>query len=150
MDGKFNLSNAIGGVSFSMSFKYSVRIKETNLDLFGHVYNATYLTLFEEARWGMMVERGYPVEKVIREQKGPIILTPMNIGCEFWGRLQFSCPSVQMVSSPSFSSFIILNGLFKFKKILVCSNEHRISSESKRASSQKWRAFEFFLQLLSG
>lgn len=57
-----------------MSFKYSVIIKETNLDLFGHVNNATYLTLFEEARWGMMVERGYPVEKVMREQKGPIIL----------------------------------------------------------------------------
>ncbi len=57
-----------------MNFKYAVQIKETNLDLFGHVNNATYLTLFEEARWEMMVSRGYPVEKVLSEKKGPIIL----------------------------------------------------------------------------
>ena len=32
-------------------FTYPLLIKETYLDTFGHVNNATYLTLFEEARW---------------------------------------------------------------------------------------------------
>ncbi len=57
-----------------MSFSYSVQINETDLDVFGHVNNATYLRLFEEARWALMNHHGYPIEKVLSEQKGPIIL----------------------------------------------------------------------------
>ena len=38
---------------------YDVLILETHLDTFGHVNNATYLQLMEEALWYMITTRGY-------------------------------------------------------------------------------------------
>lgn len=57
-----------------MTYKYQVTILETHLDLFGHVNNATYLQLFEEARWDFIVKNGYGVEQVKKFKKGPVIL----------------------------------------------------------------------------
>lgn len=56
------------------AIKYSLTIREGHLDTFGHVNNATYLALFEEARWQMVTDRGYGLEKVRQTQQGPIIL----------------------------------------------------------------------------
>jgi acyl-CoA thioester hydrolase len=56
------------------TFSYSLTIREGHLDTFGHVNNATYLALFEEARWQMVTDRGYGLEKVRQTQQGPIIL----------------------------------------------------------------------------
>ena len=53
---------------------YPILIKESDLDTFGHVNNATYLKLFEEARWDLITKNGYGI-KTIRETKlGPTIL----------------------------------------------------------------------------
>ncbi len=58
----------------SEKVSYPVLIREAHLDTFGHVNNARYLDLFEEARWECMTQRGYGLEKVRSSGLGPIIL----------------------------------------------------------------------------
>jgi YbgC/YbaW family acyl-CoA thioester hydrolase len=53
---------------------YEILIKERDLDSFGHVNNATYMTLFEEARWDVITKRGYGLDRIHSGQIGPIIL----------------------------------------------------------------------------
>ncbi len=55
-------------------FTYPLIILETYLDVFGHVNNAAYLTLFEEARWDMITQNGYGLEKILETGFGPVIL----------------------------------------------------------------------------
>ena len=58
----------------SETFEYPLMIREFHLDTFGHVNNATYLSIFEEARWELITKNGYGL-KVCHEKKiGPIIL----------------------------------------------------------------------------
>ncbi len=52
----------------------SVLIREAHLDTFGHVNNATYLQLYEQARWDMITERGFGLERIRETQTGPVIL----------------------------------------------------------------------------
>lgn len=54
--------------------RYQFLVKEHHLDSFGHVNHATYLELFEEARWEMITERSYGLEKIQQTGIGPIIL----------------------------------------------------------------------------
>jgi acyl-CoA thioester hydrolase len=49
-------------------------IRESHLDTFGHVNNATYFQLLEEARWDMITARGFGLEHVRATQTGPVIL----------------------------------------------------------------------------
>lgn len=53
---------------------YRVLIRESHLDTFGHVNNATYLQLFEEARWDLITERGYGMSVIFEQRRGPVIL----------------------------------------------------------------------------
>lgn len=53
---------------------YKVIIKEHHLDTFGHVNNAIYLELFEEARWQLITDRGYGMIEVMRTRQGPVVL----------------------------------------------------------------------------
>lgn len=53
---------------------YEIIIKESHLDTFGHVNNAVYLQLYEEARWDFITARGYGLKEVKKHQKGPVIL----------------------------------------------------------------------------
>lgn len=55
-------------------FSYPLTIKETHLDVFGHVNNAVYLTLFEEARWDFINKNGYDLKKMMETGLGPTIL----------------------------------------------------------------------------
>ncbi len=55
-------------------FIYTVMIKENHLDTFGHVNNAAYLTLYEEARWDFITKNGYGLEVIQNEKKGPVVL----------------------------------------------------------------------------
>lgn len=55
-------------------YNYPILIKETYLDLYGHVNNATYLTLFEEARWDFVNRNGYGFNEIKKTGLGPIIL----------------------------------------------------------------------------
>ena len=49
-------------------------IRDDHMDMFGHVNNAAYLTLYEEARWAVISPRGFSPDDIRRMQKGPIIL----------------------------------------------------------------------------
>jgi thioesterase-3 len=55
-------------------FTYPILIKENHLDTFGHVNNATYLALFEEARWDLITQNGYGLKKIQETGIGPTIL----------------------------------------------------------------------------
>lgn len=54
--------------------RYQFFVKESHLDTFGHVNHATYLQLLEEARWEMITERQYGLERIHETKIGPIIL----------------------------------------------------------------------------
>ena len=57
-----------------MTNEYEVLILEKHLDTFGHVNNATYLELFEEARWDLITRGGYGYDVVHQTKIGPSIL----------------------------------------------------------------------------
>lgn len=54
--------------------KFPITIKEIYLDAYGHVNNAMYLTLLEDARWDFLTSHGYGFEKVMETGYGPVIL----------------------------------------------------------------------------
>lgn len=58
----------------NLVFEYKLTILESHLDSFGHVNNATYLEIFEEARWDFITKRGFGYKEVHRQQIGPTIL----------------------------------------------------------------------------
>ena len=49
-------------------------ISEAHLDSFGHLNNARYLELFEQARWDLITERGFGMTTIRQTATGPIIL----------------------------------------------------------------------------
>lgn len=53
---------------------YKVLIRETHIDSLGHMNNATYLALFEEARWEQITERGFGFKDIQKLHQGPVIL----------------------------------------------------------------------------
>lgn len=55
-------------------FKYPVLIRESHLDTFGHVNNAVYLELLEEARWELITANGYGLDKIKETGIGPTLL----------------------------------------------------------------------------
>lgn len=55
-------------------FKYPLTIRESHLDTFGHVNNATYLSLYEEARWELIEGGGFGLSKIKEFGMGPVIL----------------------------------------------------------------------------
>ena len=54
--------------------EYSLLIRESHLDTFNHVNNAQYLTLFEEARWQVITERGFGLSEIQKTGTGPVVL----------------------------------------------------------------------------
>jgi acyl-CoA thioester hydrolase len=53
---------------------YELLIHEQHLDTFGHVNNATYLQILEEARWDLITGNRYGLEEIHRRRIGPIVL----------------------------------------------------------------------------
>lgn len=53
---------------------YELLVLETHLDTFGHVNNAAYLQLFEEARWQIVSDRGFGLSTIHKIKQGPTIL----------------------------------------------------------------------------
>lgn len=56
------------------TFHYTFKILESHLDTFGHVNNATYLQLFEEARWDFITQNGWGLKEVQENKLGPVVL----------------------------------------------------------------------------
>ncbi|MCB1197508.1 MAG: acyl-CoA thioesterase [Bdellovibrionota bacterium] len=64
-------------MNFRMQFiehQYDLTVLEHHLDTFGHVNNATYLQILEEARWDLITKRGYGVDVIQATGLGPVIL----------------------------------------------------------------------------
>lgn len=57
-----------------MPFFYELTIREFHLDSFGHMNNATYLQILEEARWEKITQGGYGLVQVHQYKQGPVIL----------------------------------------------------------------------------
>lgn len=57
------------------TYTYETVILERHLDSFGHVNNAVYLELFEEARWDFITKNGWGLERIKEEARGPVILS---------------------------------------------------------------------------
>lgn len=55
-------------------FFYEMMIREHHLDSYGHVNNATYVQILEEARWESITRSGYGYEVVQKRRQGPVIL----------------------------------------------------------------------------
>ena len=54
--------------------EYDIVIKEHHLDSFGHVNNAVYLELLEEARWDLITKNGFGYDQVQARRLAPAIL----------------------------------------------------------------------------
>ena len=54
--------------------EYPLMIREKHLDTFGHVNNAVYLEILEEARWEFITAAGYGIPKIRETGLGPTIL----------------------------------------------------------------------------
>lgn len=54
--------------------KYALTIREHHLDTFGHMNNATYLQILEEARWEFITHRGFGLKEIQAKGQGPVIL----------------------------------------------------------------------------
>lgn len=55
-------------------FEYEVLIQEHHLDTFGHVNNASYVMLYEEARWDFITKNGFGLDHILKTKQGPVIL----------------------------------------------------------------------------
>lgn len=55
-------------------FEYEKLILEHHLDTFGHVNNAVYLSLYEEARWDFITKNGLGIKEILEKQMGPVLL----------------------------------------------------------------------------
>lgn len=58
----------------NLIFEYDVLIREFHLDSFGHVNNAAYVMLYEEARWDFITKHGFGLDYIQKNQVGPVIL----------------------------------------------------------------------------
>jgi thioesterase III len=61
-------------LSQAKKFTYPLTILEAHLDSFGHVNNAAYLSLYEEARWDIITKNGYGLKEIHEKKTGPVVL----------------------------------------------------------------------------
>jgi YbgC/YbaW family acyl-CoA thioester hydrolase len=54
--------------------EYKKLIREHHLDTYGHINNATYMALLEEARWDYITNNGYGLKVVQEKRQGPVVL----------------------------------------------------------------------------
>lgn len=55
-------------------YEMNMVIQETDLDVFGHVNNAAYLRLFENARWDFISSQGVGLKQIQQSGVGPVLL----------------------------------------------------------------------------
>lgn len=55
-------------------YEYDKEILEQHLDTFGHVNNAVYLQLYEEARWDFITKNGLGLKQILESKIGPVLL----------------------------------------------------------------------------
>ncbi len=68
------LTSAVDVEGMPFTHEKTIIISEAHLDSFGHVNNARYFELLEQARWDLITERGFGIEAIRRTRTGPTIL----------------------------------------------------------------------------
>lgn len=84
-------------------FESSIVVQETDLDVFGHVNNAAYLRLFENARWDIIHGAGITLPDIVAKQVGPVIL---GVEVKFAKELRARDPIVIRTQARSYRKFI--------------------------------------------
>lgn len=102
-------------------FEYEIQIKEYHLDSYGHVNNATYLTLYEDARWEAITRRGYGFDKIHATGLGPVIL---EVNLKFFKELKLREKIKITLELLSYEGKIS-----KFKQLMIKENG-KIASEA--------------------
>lgn len=55
-------------------YEYEITILEHHLDTFGHVNNAVYLEMYEEARWDFITKNNLGLNEILATKIGPVLL----------------------------------------------------------------------------
>ena len=55
-------------------YEYELTILEHHLDTFGHVNNAVYLEMYEEARWDFITRNNLGMKEILETKIGPVLL----------------------------------------------------------------------------
>ncbi len=55
-------------------YEYEKQILEQHLDTFGHVNNAMYLSIYEEARWDFITKNNLGLKEILETKVGPVLL----------------------------------------------------------------------------
>lgn len=55
-------------------YEYELTILEHHLDTFGHVNNAVYLEMYEEARWDFITRNNLGLKEILATKVGPVLL----------------------------------------------------------------------------
>jgi YbgC/YbaW family acyl-CoA thioester hydrolase len=58
----------------SIEYHYEVIVRESLLDVMGHLNHAAYLTLFEEARWDICAKQGMTIEAMQERGVGLVVI----------------------------------------------------------------------------
>lgn len=58
----------------NLKHQYKVKITKKYLDAFDHVNNAAYLILYEEARWDLITQNNYGLQRIRKINQGPVLL----------------------------------------------------------------------------
>lgn len=103
------------------SFNYELVIKEHHLDSYQHVNNATYLSLYEEARWEVCTQRGFGYKHFHSTGQGPVILA---VDLKFLKEL-----SLRETITITFEILSYEKNLFKLKQQILKS-DGRVASEA--------------------
>ena len=101
-------------------FEYFVVVREHNLDTLGHLNNASYLQLFEEARWDFSNKGGFGLEWVLSNKKSPVVVkAEMSFRKEVLNR----------------ETILIKSEFVGFKNSLIGSFKQKMIKEDKKAAS---------------
>jgi len=96
-------------------------VKEFHLDTFGHVNNAQYLALYEEARWDFITANGFGLDRIKNEKAGPVLLeTTVKFKRELVNR-----EWITIQSSPG-----EVNGKFMVINQVMIKGDGKIASEA--------------------
>ena len=55
-------------------FVYRFDVRPAHIDVFGHMNNAKYLEILEEARWDLLENRGFGLAYIRESSIGPVVL----------------------------------------------------------------------------
>jgi thioesterase III len=61
-------------------FHYQTKTLPIHIDSFGHVNNSSYLVLYEQARWDILNQGNWEVDRIQKDKIGPVLL---NVNLSF-------------------------------------------------------------------